>query len=441
MPGLCVCSAILSLTGMGLHFELPTKFISRFVFNVNRVRADFSILKKRQSANRQSPFIYFDNAATTQKPRQIVEKLTEHYATSHANVHRGVYRVAEEATRRFEEAREKVAQFIGARSNREIIFTRNATEAINLVAHVIEPRIRKGDRILTALSEHHSNFVPWMRLAQKQSAYFDVVGLTPDRRFDWKDFEKKLTSKTKIVALAHISNVSGHIYPVEKIIRTAHRVGAWVLVDGAQSAGHLSVNVHKMGCDFFALSGHKMLAPSGIGALYGREEILNTLEPFLSGGEMIREVTTESASWNELPWKFEAGTPNIEGAILWGEAIDYLQKLGMKMVAAHEDELLRYALVKMKKLKGVDLLGMKSARDRVGVISFALTGVHPHDVASILDERYGVAVRAGTHCAQPFMKHLGVPATTRASFYFYNTKKEIDVFIRALGEIHRKFSA
>ncbi|MBI1957392.1 MAG: SufS family cysteine desulfurase [Candidatus Niyogibacteria bacterium] len=412
---------------------------------MKRFRDDFPILKMRQNGpstglGTSTPFIYFDNAATTQKPRQIVEKLKEHYATSHANVHRGVYRVAEEATRRFEEAREKVARFIGARSNREIIFTRNATEAINLVASVMAPRIKKGDRILTLLSEHHSNFVPWMRLAQKQSAHFDVAGLTLDRRFDFADFEKKLTSRTKIVAVAHISNVSGHIYPVEKIVKAAHKAGAWVLVDGAQSAGHMNVNVAKMGCDFFALSGHKMLAPSGIGALYGREEILNELEPFLSGGEMIREVTTESASWNELPWKFEAGTPNIEGAILLGEAIDYLQKLEMKNVAAHEDELLRYALEKMKKLDCVDLLGMESAKDRVGVISFALRDVHPHDVASILDEKYGIAVRAGTHCAQPFMRHLGVPATTRASFYFYNTKPEIDVFIRALGEIHREFT-
>ena len=380
--------------------------------------------------------IYLDHAATTPVDPEVVLAMEPYWSAANPS---SLHRCGQEAIKAVDGARAVIAKFVGAAHPREIIFTRNATESINLVAHTVAPHIKKGDRILTATSEHHSNFVPWMRLAKSRGAHFDVVGLTPERRFDFADFKKKLTRKTKIVAVAHISNVSGYICPVGEIVRAAHRAGAWVLVDGAQSTGHMPVDVRAMGCDFFAFSGHKMLAPSGIGALYGRAEILEKLEPFLSGGEMIREVTETAATWNELPWKFEAGTPNIEGAILLGEAVDYLQKLGMKAIARYEDELLRYALVKLKKLDCVDLLGMESAKDRVGVISFTLQGVHPHDVASILDERHGVAVRAGTHCAQPFMKHLGVPATTRASFYFYNTNQEIDIFIRALCEVYEKF--
>ena len=288
---------------------------------------------------------------------------------------------------------------------------------------------------MVSLSEHHSNFVPWLRLAREKNLKLDIVKLTPEYNFDWPDFKQKLTKKTKLVAIAHISNVSGFVYPVEKICKEAHIAGALALIDGAQSAGHIPVDVRKIGCDFYAVSGHKMLAPSGIGALYGREEILEKLEPFMSGGKMIAEVTTKNVSWNDLPWKFEAGTPNIEGAILFGEAIDYLSKIGAKNIHKYDSELLNYAFKKMKKLEFVDLLGITSVRRRTGIIPFNIKGIHPHDAASWLDE-YGVCLRAGHHCAQPFMKHLGVSATLRASFYIYNTKKEIDYFIEALEKIY-----
>lgn len=405
-------------------------------FDPKKVKKDFPIFSRRINGR---ALVYFDNAATTQKPKTILEKLKKHYGRSNANVHRGAYQLAEEATCEFESARQKVAYFIGARSSKEIIFTRNATEAINLVAYSLGRTFKKEDRILTCLSEHHSNFVPWLRLSSDLGLKLDIVGLTATGDFDFKDFKKKLTKRTKLVAVAHISNVSGYIYPVRRIAREARKAGALVLIDGAQSAGHIPVNVASIGCDFFAFSGHKMLAPSGIGALYGRKEILEKMAPFLSGGEMIREVTTKSVSWNDLPWKFEAGTPNIEGAILLGEAIDYLKKIGMKNIERREKELFNYVFKKMKKLPFVDLLGFSKIKNRIGIISFNIKGLHPHDAATLLDN-YGIAVRSGHHCAQPLMKHLGVQSTLRASFYIYNTKKEIDYFIKALKEIHKKFT-
>lgn len=403
-------------------------------FNPQKFRKDFPILGRKVNGY---PLVYFDNAATTQKPRAILEKLKKHYGESHANVHRGVYQMAEESTEAFENARQKIADFIGAKSAKEIIFTRNATEAVNLVAYSLAKKLKKGDRILTTISEHHSNFVPWLRLAKERGLKLNVVGLTAERNFDLADFKKKLSKKIKLVAVAHLSNVSGYVYPVEKIVREARKTGALVLIDGAQSAGHIPVNVAKIGCDFFAFSAHKMGGPSGIGALYGREEILEKLEPFLSGGEMIREVSDKSVSWNDLPWKFEAGTPNIEGAILWAEAIRYLEKIGMKNIERHENELLKYALAELRKLPFIDLLGMLDTECRTEIISFNIRGVHPHDAATLLD-RHGICVRAGHHCAQPFMRELSAPATLRASFWLYNTKKEVDFFIEALKKVHNK---
>lgn len=405
-------------------------------FNFKKIRKDLPILRRKINGH---SLVYFDNAATTQKPKVILERLKTQYNQSHSNVHRGAYTIAEESTEAFENARQKVADFIGAKSPKEIIFTRNATEAINLVAYSLAKTFKKGDRILTTISEHHSNFVPWLRMARERGIKLDIVGLTKGRNFNFSDFRKKLNEKTKLVAVAHISNVSGYIYPVERICREAHKVGALVLVDGAQSAGHMPIDVKKIECDFFAFPGHKMLAPSGIGALWARSEVLKKLEPFMSGGEMIREVTTKGATWNELPWKFEAGTPNIEGAILLGEAVDYLTGVGMKNIERHERELLKYALVKMKKLPFVDLLGMLDLGGRTGIISFNIKGLHPHDASTMLDQ-YGICVRAGTHCAQPFMRHLGVSATLRASFYIYNTAREIDYFIKALKEINKKLN-
>lgn len=405
------------------------------MLNPNIIRKEFQIFYPEQSRR----VIYFDNAATTQKPAFIAKKLARHYASSHANVHRGVYRLAEKATQEFEASRQKIADFISAKSAKEVIFTRGATEAINLVAYSLGRTLKRGDRILTCLSEHHSNFVPWLRLVKEKGVKLDIVNLNASRNFDFKDFQKKLTKKTKLVAIAHISNVSGYIYPVEKICKEAHKAGALVLIDGAQSTGHIPVNVQKIGCDFFAFSGHKMLAPSGIGALWARSELLEAMEPFMSGGEMIREVTTKTVTWNDVPWKFEAGTPNIEGAIMLGEAIAYLKNIGMKNVASHEKELFRYAFNKMKKLAFIDFLGMLDTECHTAILSFNIKGIHPHDVATFLDQ-YGVCIRAGHHCAQPFMRHLGVPATIRASFYIYNTKKEIDYFIEALKEIYKKLA-
>ena len=401
-----------------------------------KIRKDFPILSRKING---CSLVYLDNAATTQKPKAISEILKKHYEQSHANVHRGVYALAEEATSEFEGARKKIADFVGAKSPNEIIFTRNATEAVNLVAYSLAKKLKKGDRILTAVSEHHSNFVPWLRLAKESGLKLDIVKLTPTRDFNIRDFKSKLTRKTKLVAVAHVSNVSGYIYPVQKIAREAHKAGALVLVDGAQSAGHMPVDVKKIDCDFFAFSAHKMGGPSGAGALYGKKEILEKLEPFLSGGEMVREVSTKDASWNDAPWKFEAGTPNIEGAILWGEAIDYLKKIGMKNIERHEKELLKYALGKLKNLSFINLHGMTGSINRTSIISFNTKGVHPHDAATLLD-RYGICVRAGHHCAQPFMRELGVPATLRASLWLYNTRREIDILISALRKVHRELA-
>ena len=401
-----------------------------------KIRKDFPILSRKINGR---SLVYLDNAATTQKPKAILEKLKKHYEQSHANVHRGVYALAEEATSEFEGARKKIADFVGAKSPNEIIFTRNATEAVNLVAYSLAKKLKKGDRILTAVSEHHSNFVPWLRLAKESGLKLDIVKLTPTRDFNIRDFKSKLTRKTKLVAVAHVSNVSGYIYPVQKIVREAHKAGALVLIDGAQSAGHMPVDVKKIDCDFFAFSAHKMGGPSGAGALYGKKEILEKLEPFLSGGEMVREVSTKDASWNDAPWKFEAGTPNIEGAILWGESVDYLKKIGMKNIERHEKELLKYALGKLKNLSFINLHGMTGSINRTSIISFNTKGVHPHDAATLLD-RYGICVRAGHHCAQPFMRELGVPATLRASLWLYNTRREIDILISALRKVHRELA-
>ena len=398
-----------------------------------KIRKDFPILSRKINGR---ALVYLDNAATTQKPKAILEKLKKHYDRAHANVHRGVYGLAEEATREFEGARKKISDFVGAKLPSEIIFTRNATEAVNLIAYSLAKKLKRGDRILTAVSEHHSNFVPWLRLSKELGLKLDIISLTLGRNFDFADFKKKLTKRTKLVAVAHVSNVSGYVYPVQKIAREAHKAGALVLVGGAQSAGHMPVDVKKIDCDFFAFSAHKMGGPSGVGALYGKKEILEKFEPFLSGGEMIREVSTKDASWNDAPWKFEAGTPNIEGAILWGEAIDYLKKIGMKNIERHEKDLFKYAFVKMRKLPFIDLMKMLDLGGRTGIISFNIKGVHAHDAATILD-RYGICVRAGHHCAQPFMRELGVPATLRASFWLYNTRREIDMLISALRKVHR----
>jgi len=404
--------------------------------DVARIRQDFPILERKVYGK---PLVYLDNAATSQKPRQVIEALVKYYETYNANIHRAVHCLGEEATAAYEEARAKVAAFINAPSPECIVFTRNTTESINLVAYTWgRTNIREGDEILLTEMEHHSNLVPWQRLAAEKGATVRYIGLTEQQTLALNGLENLFDARTKLAAMPHVSNSLGTINPVEKIGREARRNGSVFLVDGAQAAPHLPVDVQAIGCDFYAFSAHKMLGPTGIGVLYGRRELLEEMEPFLGGGEMIRKVTFEGATWNDLPWKFEAGTPNIADAIAFGAAIDYLNGLGMENVRAHETEITQYALEQLRRLDGVVLYGPPEASERGGVVSFNLADLHPHDVGTVLD-RHGVAIRAGHHCTQPLMRRLGVSGTARASFYVYNTLQEVDVLVQAVKDARHFF--
>ena len=405
--------------------------------NVARIREDFPVLKRQVN---DKPLIYFDNAATSQKPNAVIDAIYRYYREYNANIHRGIHKLAEEATLAHEEAREKVAKFINAQHASEIVFTRNATEALNLVAHSWgKANVGKGDKIVVSIMEHHSNIVPWQLLAEEKGARVEFVKIDKNGELRQDEVQELIDERTRMVGLTHASNVLGTINPVRDIARTAHRFHAVFVVDAAQSVPHMAVDVRDMECDFAAFSGHKMMGPTGIGVLYGKTELLESMPPFLSGGEMIREVHTAGASWKDLPYKFEAGTPNISGAIGLGAAVDYLRAVGMKNVYDHENQLTRYALDKMKQVEGLDIYGPLNAERRVGVISFNLGDIHPHDLASILDED-GIAIRSGHQCAQPLMEFLQVPATSRASFYIYNTKEEVDVFIEALEKARKIFA-
>ena len=405
--------------------------------NVARIREDFPILK--QLVN-DRPLIYFDNAATSQKPNSVIDALNLYYRRYNANIHRGIHKLAEEATLAHEEAREKIAKFINTRQTSEIVFTRNATEALNLVAYSWgKANVGNGDKIVLTIMEHHSNIVPWQLLAQEKGATVQFAKVDENGELREDELRELIDDKTKIVCMAHASNVLGTINPVKDIARLAHRFGALFLMDAAQSVPHTSVNVQDIDCDFAAFSGHKMLGPTGIGVLYGKTEHLESMPPFLGGGEMIREVHTIGASWKDPPYKFEAGTPNISGAIGLGAAVDYLQGIGMDNVFDHEKEITGYALDRMKAVEGLDIYGPMNVDHRVGVISFNLGDIHAHDLASILDED-GIAIRSGHQCAQPLMEFLQIPATSRASFYIYNTKEEVDVFIEALEKARKIFA-
>jgi cysteine desulfurase/selenocysteine lyase len=405
--------------------------------NVARIREDFPVLKRRIN---DKPLIYFDNAATSQKPNTVIDAIYRYYREYNANIHRGIHKLAEEATLAHEDAREKVAKFISAERPSEIIFTRNATEALNVVAHSWgRANVGKGDKIVLSIMEHHSNIVPWQLLAEEKGAKVEFVKIDENGELRQDELQELIDERTKIVALTQASNVLGTINPVRDIARTAHRFHALFLVDAAQSVPHMAVDVREMDCDFAAFSGHKMMGPTGIGVLYGKTELLEDMSPFLSGGEMIREVHTTGASWKDLPYKFEAGTPNISGAIGLGAAVDYLRAIGMKNVYDHENQITRYALDKMRQVEGLQIYGPMDADRRVGVVSFNLGDIHPHDLASILDED-GIAIRSGHQCAQPLMEFLNVPATSRASFYIYNTKEEVDVFIEALDKARKLFT-
>ena len=404
--------------------------------DVAKIRSDFPILDRQVHGK---PLVYLDNAATSQKPRQVIDALVRYYETSNANIHRAIHCLGEESTVAYEETRASVASFINAASEECIVFTRNATEAINLVAYTWgKNNIRSGDEIVLTLLDHHSNFVPWQRLAQEQGATVRYVDITDDGTLDLENLESLINDRTRLVAVTHISNSLGTINPVKELTKAAHEQGALVLVDGAQSAPHLPIDVQDLDCDFFALSSHKMLGPTGVGALYGRRELLEAMVPFMGGGEMIRTVTTEGATWNQSPWKFEAGTPNIADVIAFSAAIDYLRQIGMDNVRAHEMELTEYALLKLQQMDGLTIYGTPEAENRGGVISFNFPDVHPHDVGTIMD-RQGVAIRAGHHCNMPLMKRLGVSGTVRASFYIYNTPEEVDLLLEALNGVRPFF--
>jgi len=397
--------------------------------DVARIRKDFPILERKVHGK---PLVYFDNAATSQKPRQVIDALVRYYEEYNANIHRAVHTLGEEATAAYEETREKVARFINAPSTESIVFTRNTTEAINLVAYTWgAANIREGDEILLTEMEHHSNLIPWQRLAAEKGATIRYIGLTDEQTLALDGLENLFEANTKMLAMPHVSNSLGTINPVEKIAQAARQRGVMFLVDGAQGAPHLPVNVQAIDCDFYAFSSHKMLGPTGVGVLYGRRELLEEMDPFLGGGEMIRKVTFEGATWNDLPWKFEAGTPNIADVIAFGAAIDYLSELGMENVREHEIEITTYALDRLRQLNDMTLYGPADPTQRGGVASFNFGEIHPHDIGQVLDQ-YGVAVRAGHHCTQPLMRSLGVSGTARASFYVYNTLEEVDVMIEAL---------
>ncbi|EDN9305055.1 cysteine desulfurase [Listeria monocytogenes] len=399
------------------------------MIDIQKIRADFPILD--QEIN-EKPLAYLDNAATSQKPKQVIEALTHYYEFDNANVHRGVHTLAARATDAYESARGKVAKFIHAREVAEIIFTRGTTSAINLVVDsYAEANIEAGDEIVISYLEHHSNLIPWQQLAKRKGAVLKYIELEEDGTISVEQAKKTIGEKTKIVALAHVSNVLGTITPIKEIAAIAHQFGAVILVDGAQAVPHMEVNVVDLDADFYAFSGHKMMAPTGIGVLYGKRELLDAMEPTEFGGEMIDFVELYDSTWKELPWKFEAGTPIIGGAIALGAAIDYLAEVGLGNIHAHEQALASYAMEEMSKIEGITIYGPKDASKRCGLVTFNLEGAHPHDIATILDED-GVAIRAGHHCAQPLMKWLDVSSTARASFYIYNTKEEIDALIDGL---------
>ncbi|MDT8437184.1 MAG: cysteine desulfurase [Gemmatimonadota bacterium] len=394
--------------------------------DVAKIRGDFPILHRKVHGR---PLVYLDNAASSQKPAVVVAAVSGYFLNSHANVHRGAHQLSVEATGAYESAREAVAGFIGA-APAEVIFTRGTTEAINLVAASWGgSELREGDEILLTLMEHHSNLVPWQLAARRTGARLRFAGLTPEGRLDVEDLFAKLGPRTRIVAVTHVSNTLGVVNPVADIAARAHEAGALCLVDGAQAAPHLPVDVGAIGCDFYAFSGHKMCGPTGIGALWGRRELLEEMPPWQGGGEMISEVRLEESTWADLPHKFEAGTPSIGDAVGLGAAVRYLEQVGREAIHAHEEELTTYALDRLRELDGFRLFG--PATDRVGVISFEYGDIHAHDLATILDAR-GVAIRAGHHCNQPLMDHLGVGATARASLYLYNTREEIDELVEGL---------
>ena len=410
--------------------------IQQATLDVASIRDDFPILSRTVYGK---PLVYLDNAATSQKPRQVINALTEYYEGYNSNVHRGVHALSMEATDRFEEARRKVARFIGARQSEEIIWTRNTTEAINLVAASwARANLRPGDEIVTTEMEHHSDLVPWQRVTEERGATLRFLRLGDDGKLDLDEIDSVINERTRLVSIVHASNSLGTINPVKEITARARAVGAAVLIDGAQSVPHMPVDVQDLDCDFLAFSGHKMLGPTGIGVLYAKREVLETMEPFLTGGEMVLSVTLDGATWNDLPMRFEAGTPNIADSIALGAAVDYLESVGMDNIRQHEVLLTDYAMSRLREIEELVIFGPEPGGDRGGVVSFHSSDVHPHDLGTYLDQQ-GIAVRTGHHCTMPVMNKLGVAATTRASFYLYNTEEEVDHLVDSLKSALRYF--
>ena len=406
------------------------------MYDVQEIRRDFPILEREVNGRR---LVYLDNAATSQKPRRVLDALTDYYENHNANIHRGVHRLAEEATAAYEEARQKVARFLHAPDVTGLVFTRGTTESINLVAYAWGRKfLKEGDEVVLTEAEHHSNLVPWQLAARATGARLRFVSVLDDGTLDMEEAERLIGAKTRLVGCIHASNVLATINPVEELGRMAYDAGALMLVDGAQSAPHLPVDVVSLGCDFFACSGHKMLGPTGVGVLWGKPEILDDMDPFLGGGEMIREVHLDHSTWNDLPYKFEAGTMNVAQAVGLGAAVDYLDELGMESVREHEKRLGEYAYGRLCEVEGITVYGPE--KDRTGLVSFSLPDVHPHDLSQLLDED-GIAIRSGHHCAQPLMRRLGVAATSRASVYLYNTEEEVDALVEALGRAREFFGA
>ena len=414
----------------------PSLGITRPTLDVERLKADFPILSQKIGGNR---LVYLDNAATTQKPRSVLNAIIEYYRKDNANIHRGLHTLAERATEAYENTRTHVAKFIGGVSTEEIIFTRGTTEAINLVAYSWgEQNIRAGDEILITDMEHHANLVPWVMLAQRKGATVKRIPLTVCGHLDLTDIANLITPKTKLVAITHVSNVLGTINPIAELVEMAHKVGAKFLCDGAQAVPHMPVNVKELGVDFYAFSSHKMLGPTGVGVLYGRRELLEAMPPFQFGGEMIREVRFDSITWNDLPHKFEAGTPNIADVVAFDAALIYLEEIGLERIREHEILLTKYAIEKLSTIPSLTILGPLDAAQRGGAIAFADADVHPHDISTFLDSR-GIAIRSGHHCAQTLMRTLGFVATARASLYIYNDEADIDSLYEALKDMRAYF--
>ena len=423
------------MTTLPMPSRTPSARARERLFDVNRVREDFPALHQRVHGR---PLVYLDNAATTQKPQAVLDALLRFYTTECANVHRAVYLLAEWATRDYEEARGTVQRFLNAAESREIVFVRGTTEAINLVASSFgRKHVGPGDEILISALEHHSNIVPWQMLCQERGARLRVVPINDAGELLLEEYEKLLSPRTRLVAIAHVSNALGTVNPVRQIIDLAHRRGVPVLLDGAQAVAHLPVDVRELDCDFYVFSGHKIFGPTGIGVLYGKANLLEEMPPYQGGGDMIRSVTFEKTTYNDLPYKFEAGTPNIAGAIGLAAALDYVKTVGLQAAGNYEQELLAHATETLSSIPGLRMIG--TAREKASVLSFVLEGIHPHDIGTILD-REGIAIRAGHHCAQPVMQRFGIPASARASLAFYNTREEIDVLVQGIGKVREVFA-